>query len=75
MKQAPAANDNLIERTRRLWHSHLGHDVSREDARQITENLTGFFAVLAEWSHTERGAANDNKTPSTTQDDGGRHER
>ena len=49
MKLAPAANDNLIEQTRRLWRSRLGRDVSREDARQIVENVTGFFGVLVEW--------------------------
>ena len=70
----PAANDNLIERTRRLWHSRLHRDVSREDARQIAENVSGFFAVLAEWSDAERRSANDNKPPSTPQDRGVRHE-
>ena len=24
-----------------------------EDARQINENITGFFAILAEWSRAE----------------------
>jgi hypothetical protein len=74
MKLAPAANDNLIEQTRRLWRSRLGRDVSREDARQIAENVTGFFAVLAEWSRAE-GAANDNEAPSTPPERGVRHER
>jgi hypothetical protein len=26
---------------------------SHEDARQIAENVTGFFAILAEWSRAE----------------------
>jgi hypothetical protein len=75
MKLAPAANDNLIEQTRRLWRSRLGRDVSREDARQIAENVTGFFAVLAEWSRAEGSAANDNEAPSTSPERGVRHER
>jgi hypothetical protein len=70
MKPSPA-NDNLIEQTRRLLRSRLGRDVSCEDARQIAENVTGFFAILTEWSHAD--AANDNAL-STTQDRGGRHE-
>jgi hypothetical protein len=74
MKLAPAANDNLIEQTRRLWRSRLGRDVSREDARQIVENVTGFFGVLVEWSHAERCPANENNAPSTPRDRGGRHE-
>lgn len=28
-------------------------DLSHEDARQIAANVTGFFAVLAEWSRAE----------------------
>jgi hypothetical protein len=74
MKPSPVANDNLIEQTRQLWRSRLGRDVSCEDARQIAENVTGFFAVLAEWSHAERRAANDNQASSTPQDRGVRHE-
>jgi hypothetical protein len=75
MNKSPAANDNLIERTRRLWHSRLGRDVSCEDARQIAENITGFFAVLAEWSNAERRAANDDEAPSKSHDRGGCHDR
>jgi hypothetical protein len=74
MKPSPA-NDNLIEQTRRLWRSRLGRDVSCEDARQIAENVTGFFAVLAEWSHAERRAANDNEAPSKSHDWEARHDR
>jgi hypothetical protein len=74
MKLAPAANDSLIEQTRRLWHSRLGRDVSREDARQIVENVTGFFGVLAEWSQAESCPANENNAPSMPCDHGGRHE-
>jgi hypothetical protein len=54
MNRSPAANDNFIERTCRPWRSRLGRDVGCEDARQIAENVTGFFAVLAEWSNAER---------------------
>jgi hypothetical protein len=74
MKSSPA-NDNLIEPTRRFWHSRLGRNVSCEDARQIVENVTGFFAVLAEWSHAECCAANDNGAPSTSHDREVRHDR
>jgi hypothetical protein len=74
MKPSPA-NDNLIEQTRRLWRSRLGRDVSCEDARQIAENVTGFFAVLAEWSNAERRPANDNEAPSKPDDCGVRHDR
>ena len=74
MKPSPTANDNLFEQTRRLWRSRLGRDLGCEDARQIAENVTSFFAVLAEWSQAERRAANDNQAPSTPQDREARHD-
>jgi hypothetical protein len=51
------ANDNLIDRTRQVWQPRLGRDISREDARQIAENVAGFFALLAKWSRDEKLAA------------------
>jgi hypothetical protein len=65
VKPSHAANHNLIDRTRQVWQPRLGRDLSREDARQIAENVTGFFAVLAEWSRAEKlAAANDAATPN-----------
>jgi hypothetical protein len=48
-----AANDELIDRTIALWKPRLRRDLSREDARQIAENVTGFFAILAGWSRAD----------------------
>jgi len=48
-----STRDNLIERTRQVWCLRLGRDLNREDARQILENVAGFFTVLAEWSRAE----------------------
>jgi hypothetical protein len=79
MKRLDAANDNdagkQIARTRQIWQPRIGRDLTDEDARQIAENVTGFFAVLAEWSHAERRAANDNKAPSKSNDCEVRHDR
>ena len=62
MKHSSAANDNLINRTLAMWKPRHGRELSREDARQIVENVTGFFAILQEWSRAEiPGAANDNR--------------
>src|SRR5262245_52320367 len=51
------ANDNLkdelIARTRQVWQPRLNRHLSREDALQIAENITGFFSVLADWSRAE----------------------
>jgi hypothetical protein len=63
VKLSTAANDNLIDRTVAVWQPRLRRDLSREDARQIAENVTGFFKLLAEWSRVEMPApANDNDT-------------
>ena len=35
------------------WRPRLDRDLSREDARQIVENVTDFFSILAEWSGAE----------------------
>jgi hypothetical protein len=60
VKPSHAANDNLIDRTREVWQSRTGRNLTEEDARQIAENVTGFFTILAEWSRAELPApAND----------------
>jgi len=65
VKLSHAANDNLIDRTRQVWQPRLGCDLSRKDARQIAENVSGLFAILAEWSRAEKLAtANDAATPN-----------
>ena len=70
MKPSPAANDNLIDRTRKVWKPRLGRDLSREDARQIAENVTGFFALLAEWSRAEMPSpANETGKPAPSDDE------
>ena len=77
VKPSHAANDNLIDRTRQVWQPRLGRDLSREDARQIAENVTGFFAILAEWSRAEMPTpANDTgKIAASDDDEEARHER
>ena len=72
VKPSHAANDNLIDRTRDVWQSRLGRDLSREDARQISENVTGFFALLAEWARAELPTpANDAGKPDASDNDRG----
>jgi hypothetical protein len=75
VKPSQAANDNLIDRTRQVWQPRLGRDLTREDARQIAENFTGFFAVLAEWSRAETPApANDMSTAAASHKKQAHHE-
>ena len=62
MKPSNAANDNLINRTIELLQPRLPRELTREDARQIAENVTGFFSILAEWSKAEAATpANDSR--------------
>ena len=76
MKASDAANDNLIDRTIALWQSRLRRDLSREDARQIAENVTGFFAILAEWSRAELPApANETGMPVASDKKEAGHDR
>jgi hypothetical protein len=67
VKPLHAANDNLINRTREVWKPRFGRYLSREDARQIVENATGFFTILIEWSRVEIPIpANDRSKPTTS---------
>jgi hypothetical protein len=67
VKPSLAANDNLIDQTRQVWQRRLRRDLTREDARQIAENVTGFFALLAEWSRAELPSpANDAGKPASS---------
>jgi hypothetical protein len=40
-----------------FWETRLRRHLSRENARQIAENVTAFFAILAEWSRAKVGGA------------------
>ncbi len=52
---------NLVDQTIALWKPRLRCNLSREDAGQIAEKVTGFFNILAEWSRTDVGSpANEN---------------
>ena len=74
MKPSNAANDNLIGRTIETWQPRLDRDLSREDARQIVENVTGFFSLLAEWARAELSEpANDNSKSDIPGDHGEAH--
>ena len=59
-----AGTEKLIDSTMRLWQQRMRRDISRQDARQIIEQVTGFFDVLKEWERDSR-AANDNRATSS----------
>ena len=43
----------LTDQTVDVWQSRTLRRLSNEDAREITENLIGFFSILGEWSRKE----------------------
>ena len=65
---------DLLEATIALWQPRASRELSREDARQIAENVVGFFDVLAAWSRAEMLVpANDTIEPSETSSGGDVH--
>jgi hypothetical protein len=74
VKSAQTANDNLLRSTSQVWQPRLGRDLSREDARQIVENVTGVFALLTEWSRAET-LPRANETPYASQHGEAHHDR
>jgi hypothetical protein len=75
IKPSHAANDNLIGRTRQFWQPRTCRDLTDEDARQVAENVTGFFSVLAEWSAEMSTPANDPGTPTVSDLTEAHHDR
>jgi hypothetical protein len=75
MKSSHAAHDDLFDRTREVWQPRIGRNLTDEDARQIAENVTGFFAILAEWSRAEvPPATNDTGKPAASENGEARHD-
>jgi hypothetical protein len=61
----------LVGATIAVWQPRTARELSREDARQVVENITGFFAILAEWSRAETVApAKDTVEPAETSSSG-----
>jgi hypothetical protein len=76
MKTSHAANDNLIHQSRQVWQPRIGRDLHDEDVRQIAENLTGFFSILAEWSLADTSSpANDTGEPVVSDAEEAHHDQ
>ena len=52
----------LTEHTVAVWQPRLRRCLSNEDAREIAENMNGFFNILAEWSHREERESSETNT-------------
>jgi hypothetical protein len=51
--------DDRIARTLEIWSRRSSRPLTEEDAREIAENMTGFFRVLLEWKAKKRVSAGD----------------
>jgi hypothetical protein len=54
--RARSGANALLDETIAIWQPRASRPLTREDARQIVENMTGFFNVLREWDRAERAA-------------------
>ncbi len=45
---------DVIEQTVEFWKKRTGRDITREDAREMIHNVSGFFQILAEWDRKNR---------------------
>jgi hypothetical protein len=45
---------DLIDQTIAIWQERTERKLTREDGREIIENITGFFTILQEWERKER---------------------
>ena len=50
-------SDERLARTLEVWNRRSSRQLTEEDARQITENMVGFFRVLLEWKARKRAAS------------------
>ncbi len=44
---------DLVEETVGLWQPRTTRQLTPENAREIVENITGFFRILGEWAEAE----------------------
>ncbi|WKL56540.1 hypothetical protein Q1W73_12705 [Asticcacaulis sp. ZE23SCel15] len=52
-RRPPRYAPELIEDARVLFQNQYGHPVNTEEARQMLDNLVGFFKTLHLWRHAQ----------------------
>ena len=50
---------DLLDHTLAVFQPRTSRKLSREDAREIVENLTGFFRVLKDWDKKQKAGGDD----------------
>ena len=53
----PSPSTTTIPNTRRFWQERTGRPVSEEDAQEAVRNVTAFFDLLANWTHSMMAAS------------------
>lgn len=46
-------SEEFLDQTIEVWQPYSKRALTREDAREITANVTGFFQVLMQWKREE----------------------
>jgi hypothetical protein len=53
---------DFIEQTIAIWQKRTDRKLTREDGREIIENISGFFSILQEWEQKDRAAQSAQRT-------------
>ena len=53
-----AVDEAFLDRTIALFQARTDRTLTREDARETIENVTGFFRILGEWNRTGQDLRN-----------------
>ncbi len=48
-----------------FWQKKANRPLNTDDAREIVENVTGFFGVLAEWAERDRQSVTGQYSPQS----------
>ena len=54
-------NSDLIKTTIEVWQPLSEKKLNEEDAREIIENITGFFSTLKRWDDKEKEESEDER--------------
>ena len=50
----PKYSTGILEKTIQVWQPLSEKKINEEDAREIIDNVTGFFSILRKWDDEER---------------------
>ncbi len=53
MTDSDTKREMFLDRTIEVWQSTTSRALTREDARTIVENMTGFFELLLKWERLD----------------------